>query len=343
MDPGDRWLGAALRAALLVLFLWMIQSVLIPVALAAVFALILSPLQRRLRPHLGRRRGLAPLLLTLGAVVLGVIPFAVLALRLVILLNAFLSGGAQQILDAVQRFGAARLDWLADELGLGQEPLRARFGELLQRAGVHVAGLVGGFAQALPDRLVAAFLFTVALYYFLRDGRRLTRFLVGIAPFRAPDKDALVASLEATVHGAIVGQLVTSAVQGGLTLAALLLFGVPGAVVLGILATLLSVIPMLGTTPVTLGAVLYLVAVGRYGAAVGMAVAAVLIGVSDNVARPWVQSAQGRLHPLLVLVSIFGGIAALGAAGVFLGPVAAALAVWVLEAHTEAAPGPDAR
>ena len=337
MDPADRWLGAALRAALLVLFVWMTESVLLPVALAAIFASILRPLQRRVEGGLGRRRGLAPLLLTIGALVLGVIPFAVVALRLVLFVNAFLSGGAQEILDALQRFGATRLAWLSDQLGLGPEVLRARLGELLQRAGVSLARLLGGYAQAVPGKILGLFLFTVALYYFLRDGGRLARFLITLAPFRVRDTDALVASLEATVHGAIVGQLVTSGVQGGLTLVALFLFRVPGALVLGILAMLLSVVPMVGTTPVTVGAVIYLAASSRYPAAVGMAVAAVIIGISDNIARPWVQSSRGRLHPLLVLVSIFGGLEAFGPAGVFLGPVVAALATWVLEAYADGA------
>ena len=74
-------------------------------------------------------------------------------------------------------------------------------------------------------------------------------------------------------------------------------------------------------------------AASRYPAAVGMAVAAVIIGVSDNIARPWVQSARGGLHPLLVLVSIFGGLQTLGPAGVFLGPVIAAMALWAIDTY----------
>jgi predicted PurR-regulated permease PerM len=135
------------------------------------------------------------------------------------------------------------------------------------------------------------------------------------------------------VHGAVVGQLATSAVQGGLTILALHLFDIPGALLFGTIATLLSILPMIGTTPVTLGATLYLLASGRMGAAAGMAITAVLIGLSDNVVRPYVQSTQTRMHPLLTLLSIFGGIELFGAAGVFLGPVIAAIAQWTLETY----------
>ena len=66
--------------------------------------------------------------------------------------------------------------------------------------------------------------------------------------------------------------------------------------------------PLEGEMPVTVGAAVYLYAAGRPAAAVGMLVAAVVIGVSDNLVRPWVQSARTKMHPLITLLAIFGGI-----------------------------------
>jgi len=98
----------------------------------------------------------------------------------------------------------------------------------------------------------------------------------------------------------------------------------------GVLAFVLSFIPLFGTTPVTLGAAIYLFASGRQGAAIVMLVGMVVIGASDNLVRPLVASGSGNLHPLLTLVAIFGGLAAIGASGIFFGPIIAALAVWAL-------------
>lgn len=39
---------------------------------------------------------------------------------------------------------------------------------------------------------------------------------------------------------------------------------------------------------------------------IGMGVAAIVIGVSDNVIRPWVQSVDTRMHPLVTLLALFG-------------------------------------
>jgi predicted PurR-regulated permease PerM len=87
---------------------------------------------------------------------------------------------------------------------------------------------------------------------------------------------------------------------------------------------------MIGTTPVTLGAAIYLFVIGRIGAGIGMCAAAVIVGLSDNVIRPWVQSSHGGMHPLIALLAIFGGLELFGAAGIFIGPVVAAIVLWAV-------------
>jgi predicted PurR-regulated permease PerM len=256
-----------------------------------------------------------------------------LAAKLVTSVNDFLSRDVADISSRLQSLLDRNLSGVGHRFGLETSDVRGHLNDLLSRIGGSIAGVAGGLAQALPGQIVNVFLFVLGLYYFLRDGEGFVRFLIRLSPFREMDTHELFASIQQTVHGAIVGQLATSAVQGGLTLVALLIFNVPGAVFFGALAMLLSVLPMIGTTPVTVGAALYLFASGRIGAAIAMAVSAFLIGLSDNLVRPYVQSTQTRMHPLLTLLSIFGGIELLGAAGVFLGPVIAAMAQWALDTY----------
>jgi predicted PurR-regulated permease PerM len=58
-----------------------------------------------------------------------------------------------------------------------------------------------------------------------------------------------------------------------------------------------------------------------------MTVAAVFISTSDNFIRPWVMKGQSEMHPMLALVSAFGAVQLLGATGIFLGPIIAAVFV----------------
>ena len=50
----------------------------------------------------------------------------------------------------------------------------------------------------------------------------------------------------------------------------------------------------------------------------------------DTVIRVWVLKDAAKLHPLLALVCVFGGILYFGILGVFLGPMIGALLVALL-------------
>lgn len=332
-ERNDRWLGLVLRTALLALFVWMVSGQLVPICLGALFALILMPVQARLTRRLGRAGRFAPLIVTASVIVLGVIPLAFVAAEAVASVNELLAHPHDGAFDSIKSFVASWLPGFAARFEIDAERLRGAIAGLIQRAGTAIAAAAGGLAGALPGQIVDVFLFVLALFYFLRDGPKVTRYLLAVSPFPEHDTDELYASIRDTVQGAIVGQLATSAVQGGLTLLALAVFRVPGAFLFAIIATILSVIPLIGTTPVTIGAVIYLLASGRFGAAIGMAVAAVVIGLSDNVVRPLVQSSRAGMHPLLTLIGIFGGLEAFGPGGVFLGPVIAALAAWIVDTY----------
>lgn len=340
MTRKDGWLSMVLRAAPLVLFLWMVRSLVVPVALGALFALLLYPLKRRLERRWPRVGAHAPMVLTTGAIVLVVIPFVVVAARVVVSAQTLLSGGIGEVVGRVQDFLTRNFAGPLTRLRLPVESIRSGALDIAQRITTSIANLASGIASSLPGQVVDLFLFVLALYFFLRDGKTLLRWMMRLSPFPESDTDELFESIQRTVQGAIVGQLATSAVQGGLTLIALYALQVPGALLLGILAMLLSVLPLVGTMPVTLGAAIYLLASGRFIAAGLMAVAAILIGVSDNIVRPWVQSRDTRMHPLITLLAIFGGIEMLGAAGVFLGPVIAAIAIWTIDLYAGRHQGP---
>ena len=84
----DRWLSVALRTALLVLFFW---TLLVPIAMGGLFALLLSPLAEKLRPRLGRAERFTPVLFTFGTIVLVVIPFVFITVEVIQSISEFLA------------------------------------------------------------------------------------------------------------------------------------------------------------------------------------------------------------------------------------------------------------
>ena len=90
--------------------------------------------------------------------------------------------------------------------------------------------------------------------------------------------------------------------------------------------SVLGLLPVIGAFLVYIPAGIILIAQGSV--ITGIIVLAVGIGVIsqiDNFLRPMLMAGRTALHPLLLFVSIMGGVVAFGFTGMVLGPVAAAM------------------
>ncbi|MBK8597954.1 MAG: AI-2E family transporter [Holophagales bacterium] len=322
----------------MLLFVWMVRGVALPVLVSTLFAVLLYPLFTRLEKRLGKRAALAPALVTAGSILVVFLPLSFVVFMAIRSVRSFFSSGFDQkildISDWVVR-QLVRLGGLLETVGLETSPekLRETLVTSAQEGGKKLAEILGGLASGTPQLVLASFLFVIGLYFSLRDGKAVARRLAALLPFSAPDVDALFSSVHATVKGAILGSALTGAVQSGLCILMLFILGVPGPFLWGTFAFALSFIPMFGTAPVTAGATIYLFASGHPVNGIVMGAAGVLIGLSDNIVRPWVQGSQDHMHPLIALLAVFGGLEVFGFAGVFIGPVVAACALWALDVY----------
>jgi predicted PurR-regulated permease PerM len=95
-------------------------------------------------------------------------------------------------------------------------------------------------------------------------------------------------------------------------------------------------IPGVGTTIVTVPAIVYLFFVGEIFSAVGLLVWSVLIvGLVDNLIGPYLISRGNNLHPFIILISVLGGISLMGPIGFVIGPVVVTLFVVLLEIYNQ--------
>ena len=133
-----------------------------------------------------------------------------------------------------------------------------------------------------------------------------------------------------TVQRVVNGVIGTAAAQAILALIGFLIAGVPGALVLGIVTFMLSLIPM-GPPLVWIPATAWLVWKGDYGLAIFLGVwgTFVISGV-DNVLKPYLISRGGNLPLVIVLLGVFGGLIAFGFIGLFIGPTLLAVAYSLL-------------
>jgi predicted PurR-regulated permease PerM len=206
-------------------------------------------------------------------------------------------------------------------------------------------GQVGNFLLArsaqIGGGILELTLSLVFVFFFYRDGPRLAAFVLRLLERLIGERAGYYIELvAATVQRVVNGVIGTAAAQAILALIGFLIAGVPGALVLGIVTFLLSLIPM-GPPLAWIPATAWLVWQGDYGYAIFLGIwgTFVISGV-DNVLKPYLISRGGNLPLVIVLLGVFGGLLAFGFIGLFIGPTLLAVAYSLLLdwTHTEHKP-----
>jgi putative heme transporter len=217
---------------------------------------------------------------------------------------------------------------IGGQLDVFDQPLE----ELGQRFGGAAGDVAGATLSALvtvAEALVATLLGLVALFFYLKDGKRIAGALVGLFPQRIrTDVEAVGERIWTTLGAYFRGQLLVALVDAIGIGIGLLVLGVPLAFPLAVLVLVGGLFPIVGAF--LSGTVAVLVALADQGLVTALLVLAVVIAVQQlesNVLEPIVLSRAIHLHPLMVLVSIATGAILLGVLGAFLAvPIAASIA-----------------
>ena len=336
MLNNDRLLVQILLLVLFGASLWVMAPFWSALFWGAVLAFASWPLMRLLTRALKGRESLAAGILTLGWMLLVAVPLVWLGFNL-----------ADHVRDAVALIKDIQVDGLPEAPSwLGSIPL---VGERLagmwdsidqQGAALMVTikpylGQVGNWLLArsaqIGGGILELTLSLVFVFFFYRDGPRLAMFVHRLLERLIGERAGYYIELVAgTVQRVVNGVIGTAAAQALLALIGFLIAGVPGALVLGIVTFLLSLIPM-GPPLVWIPATAWLAWKGDYTYAVFLGVwgTFVISGV-DNVLKPYLISRGGNLPLVIVLLGVFGGLIAFGFIGLFIGPTLLAVAYSLL-------------
>lgn len=343
LTPTQRAARVVLATLVTLLALWVLRDFLGALGWSVILAIATWPLYQRLARALGRQpSSILPAALfavALGLLVLVPLGFAGAALVHEIRVLLHLVHDAQtQGLPAPDFLG--HLPWGADaalrwwNANLAEpETAKQLFGRV--NPGVLARSELVGLTVL---RRLSLFLVTlVALFFLFRDGVFLARRMqvLGDRWFGASAR-RLESVMVAAIRGTADGLVLVGLAEGAVLAVAYALLGVPYAVVLGALTGILATIPF-GAPIVFCLAAAVLLLDGATGAAIGLVVFGFLvIAVADHVVRPALIGGAVRLPFLFVLLGIFGGVAAFGMLGLFLGPVILALFLAMWREWTEA-------
>ena len=230
-------------------------------------------------------------------------------------------------LQAVQDVQEVSLDdKLRSYVKRGMVALQSQLDELVRMGQSFVTAMIRG---------VFLFFFTLMIGAFiLIDMEKVHGFLRSLFPQNVRDDyDIIIAGIDRGLSGVIRGQLLICLINGILTYIGLLIFGVKYSLILGVVAGLLTLIPIFGSILSSVPIVIVALVSGDTGIDVvrGLAIGLWIIAihfVEANVLNPKIIGTAAKIHPVLVIFSLFLGQSTYGLVGALLAvPVLSAVQV----------------
>lgn len=332
-DALARWFFLLLAFSIGFLFFHIVRPFLITVITAGMVAVLVTPVERWLRHRLHHPR-VSTLVVLLCVFLLIVGPLATAGIIMV-------------------RQGVEITQWIVEnptilqQISHGTHPFFASLPESVRS----FVGLldISSLVQVIPDwvkvhgaevfssgasLVFKAFIFFVCLYFFLVDRDKIMREAMALSPLKDSVDRSIASRMVETVRGVVFGSLIMACVQGVVAAIGLTIFGVPGALIWAACVIIAAQVPMLGTSVIMIPAVAYLFLTGNTSAGFGLLLWSMLaVGLIDNLLQPFIVGGRTRMHALLILLSMLGGLEYFGPIGFILGPTILAAFLVILEMY----------
>lgn len=319
----------------------MIRDLLLSCFWAVVLAILFHPLHLRIRAWLPGRDDWAALATTIVVMLAVLLPVGIVAQALVMeawQLSTQISEGTldpNRALDLLEQRLPVIHAWAAD-WNIPQLEVRTRIRESALLAAQVFATRSWGYAQDLLSFLASAALTVYLLFFFFRDGEKLSRGIGTVLPLSIRDQTLLLGRFVKAARATVKGVVIVALVQGAMGGVLFWLLGLPAPLLWGTCMGMLSLIPFGGSGFVWLPAATILLLAGEVARPLTLVGFGFFIIMSvDNVLRPRIVGQDLHIPDFLVLLATFGGLVWFGLTGFILGPMVAAIfiAAWQMMGH----------
>ena len=192
----------------------------------------------------------------------------------------------------------------------------------------HSRSLVTGIAGFML-RLVIGLM---AFYFILRDGGKLRKKLMSLSPLADKEDSHIFGTMKSAINSVLRGALILAVLQGTIAGIGYAIFQVPNPVLWGGLTAVCALIPGLGTALAMIPIIGYQLIANSMPNAIGLAIWGIIaVGLVDNVLGPHLWGKDIKVHRLLILVSVLGGIQFFGPIGIIVGPLCISLLFALIE------------
>ncbi len=313
---------------LLVAVLWWLSAILVPFGFAAILAVLLNPVNNWLM-----RKRMPRLLAISLTVTLGILVVAGLLYFLIVQATQF-ADAIPQLQQRVNEYQAELQTWLRKEYNISRKVQLQYFQRgmdtFLTDSGTYALSVLTALSDAaLILTIIPVYIFLLLLYkpnlvHFIRQvfaTERTSHSKVG----------EILTEVKVVVQAYMSGMLIEAAIIALLNVGALLILGIPYALLLGVLAAILNMIPYIGGIIGTALPMFIAVISTPDGLAdaAGVLIAFLVIQFLDNnIIQPRIVASKVRINALFTVIAVLAGNMLWGVGGMFLAiPIIAILKI----------------
>jgi predicted PurR-regulated permease PerM len=305
----------------------------VPLAWAAVLVVVSYPvyewLARRLHPTT------AALACTAGVTLILIVPC-------VLVMTSFVRQGVEAVQSIQFSIASGQHPWLSDTWAhlenrfpeLGQGDIITSLHGYTEQAAAFVATRLGTILKNTALFFFHLFVTVLAMFYLYRDGNTMVERLRQVLPLESEHGDRILADARELIFASVTSSLAAAGVHALLGGFAFAVAGIEAPLFWGVMMGFFSFVPLVGSALIWIPASVSLMIGGHLGRGIFLIVfCAVIVGLVDNVMRPWLISGRAELGGLIVFIAVLGGIEVFGLLGVILGPIIIATIAVLLELY----------
>ncbi|MFP4384485.1 MAG: AI-2E family transporter [Spirochaetia bacterium] len=300
---------------------------LITILLAAITSGLAAPIRDRLNKKFSGKRNLTAGLTTFVVFVVVVVPvLAVLYLSVVELIDILAS-----ILDDIDNFRES-LDTVINKVsrtlpfinGLSSRNIISSeaISNYIETEGARLMEGFGNMMSGVANFFLMFFVFLYSLFFFIKDGPNILKGLMSLVPLPLNEKEMIVNNFIKVTRASLKGIFVIGVLQGFIGGILFFILGLPSPILFGVLFLILAAIPNFGAILIWLPTGIVLLFSGEIAKGIiMMTLGGLIIAAVDYLVRPRIIRGGTKVHEILVLIGIFGGIAVFGVFGFIIGPI----------------------
>jgi predicted PurR-regulated permease PerM len=323
---GEHRLGIFLALAILLLTAFLFWKLAYAAIIALSLAVVLMPAQIYLEKRMSKGfAALSVCLLTLTII----ISFLLILINSIIITRLYIFEIAQTIANSIRNYQPGSESISATVMHAFGGVIQLDSAKMIEDSAPIIIQSISSIAQSIPGTAIQIFIIILMLFLLLRNGIRISSLFFSVIPSQMTQYfSTLCRVVTDTMYGVYVVNISIAILTFFITIPFFYFLGYGEIVFWAFICGSSHLFPFFGPQVITLILAIYAIAQGDLRGLILISIVGypLISGLQDFLIRPKLLAKRVAIHPVLMMIGIFGGMLILGAIGLIIGPLIVALA-----------------